>query len=578
MAYDKNKIENFSNFAGINVKSSQYQTEINEALDLSNFDFQTIGALSKRQGSTQYIGATVAGQIGGIFEFDRLNGSSQIVFSANTNIYYTTGGAPISFRSGLLNNALCDMLTFVDRLFVANGQDFFKYDQSNSSNYSLPPHSSGITFSQGASIANGISGLITFYFGYKNDRGYYGPATSGVTISATSVSNITFSGFTTPSGYGISSIVLYATGNALTQGYRVTEFAPAATYLFQGPLTLTANPTPPYLWFTNTPKFIEIYNNQMFLAGFSSMLSTVYFSDIGEPEGVGATAFFEVRTNDGDKLTNMVPYLSQLVLFKEESFHSLSGDNPQNFLLRELSNQYGALNNRCAIAFEDTLIFLDKTGLMKFNGANISQLSDKVEPIFNSMNLTAAKQTACMVHWPERNEVWTSIPVNGATLNNCTVVYDYHVGAFTKFEGFSPNAMTLARATFSTNRIFFGDFNGRLHNFDESLLGDNGQGMTCLLKTRSFGEMGFSVEKLWRRLYLDTTVVSASFSPINLEFFVSNGTSLALTRTMGQTVFQSRIDFGLSSKSMLFQLTHNSNFANLRLNGFTIEYRFQRAV
>lgn len=578
MAYEKNKTESFSNFGGINVKSSQYQTQENEALDLSNFDFQTIGALNKRPGSTQYIGATVTGEIGGLIEFEKLNGFSQIIFAANTNVFQTTGGAPVSIRSGLLNNALTDMLTFVDRLFIANGQDFFKYDGTNSSNYSLPPHSSGVTFSQGASIANGISGLITFYFGYKNDRGYYGPATNGVTISATSASTITFSGFTTPSGYGISSIVLYATGNALTQGYRVTEFAPAATYVLTSPLTLTANPTPPYLWFTNTPKFIEIYNNQLFLAGFSSMLSTVYFSDIGEPEGVGATAFFEVRTNDGDKVTNLTPYLSQLLIFKERSFHALSGDNPQNFLLREISNQYGALNNRCAIAFEDTLIFLDKTGLMKFNGANISELSARVEPIFSQMNLTAAKNTACMVHWPERNEVWTAIPVNGATTNNCVIVYDYHVDAFTKFEGFQPKAMTLGRATFSTNRVFFGDFNGRLHNFDDSLLGDNGQGMTCLFKSKSFGEMGYSVEKVWRRLFLDTTVVSASYSPINIEFFVSNGTSLALTRTMGQTIFQSRIDFGLSSKSMLFQLTHNSNASSLRLNGFTIEYRFQRAV
>lgn len=578
MSEPKNKLESFSNFGGINVKSSQYQTEANEALDLSNFDFQTIGALTKRIGSTQYIGATVTGEIGGIFEFEKLSGFSQIIFAANTNVFQTTGGAPVSIRSGLLNNALTDMLTFVDRLFVANGQDFFKYDGTNSSNYSLPPHSSGVTFSQGASIANGISGLITFYFGYKNDRGYYGPATSGVTISATSVSTITFSGFTTPSGYGISSIVLYATGNALTQGYRVTEFAPAATYLFTGPLSLTANPTPPYLWFTNTPKFVEIYNNQMFLAGFSSMLSTVYFSDIGEPEGVGATAFFEVRTNDGDKVTSLTPYLSQLLIFKERSFHALSGDNPQNFLLREISNQYGALNNRCSIAFEDTLIFLDKTGLMKFNGANIDELSAKVEPVFSAMNLTAAKNVACMVHWPERNEVWTAIPVNGATLNNCVVVYDYHVGAFTKFEGFNPKALTLGRATFATNRVFFGDFNGRLHNFDDSLLGDNGNGMTCLFKSKSFGEMGYSVEKLWRRLYLDTTALAASYSPISIDFFVSNGTSLALTRTMGQTVFQSRIDFGLSSKSMLFQLTHNSNISSLKLNGFTIEYRFQRAV
>ena len=578
MGYEKLKSEQYSNFKGINAKASKYQTDNGEVLDLSNLDFSVIGALSKRPGSTQYIGATVTGTVGGIFEYSKLDGSSQLMFAANTNVYSIQSGSAISIRSGLLNNALTDMLTFVDRLFIANGQDFFKYDGSNSTNFSLPPHGTGASYSLGASIASGISGLITFYFGFKNDRGYYGPAINGITISATSVSTITFGGFSTPSGYGISSIVMYATANNSNAGYRVTEFAPAATYTFAGPLTLTTNPQPPYLWFTTAPKFIEIYNNQLFGAGFSSMLSTVYFSDIGEPEGIGSTAFFEVRTNDGDKITALKDYLAQLLIFKERSFHSLTGDNPNNFLLREISTEYGALNNRCVVTYEDTCVFLDRIGIMKFNGANIDTFSNRIEPIFSNMNLPAAKTNACMVHWPERNEIWCAIPCNGATLNNCVVVYDYRVDSFTKYEGFSPLCMTSARATFSTNRVFFGDYNGRVHNFDNSLFGDNGTGMTCLIKTKSFGELGFSVEKLWRRLYLDTSVVAASYSPINIDFYVDNGTSLALSRTMGQTMFQSRIDFGLSSKSMLFLLSHNSNYSSFSLNGFTIEYRFQRAV
>lgn len=581
MAIQKRKTEEYVNLGGINRKASSYATGPQEFLDLRNFDFSVPGALTKRWGSTQYVGATVAGTVGGLYEYEKLSGFSQLIFTANTNAFSLVGGTPVSFRSGLTNNGIFDFLTFVDRLFMTNGSEFFKYDGTAATNYSLPP-GVGMTFAIGVSTAAGISGLITFYYGYKNDRGYYGPATQGVTITALSFTNISFSGFTTPAGYGISALIFYASENNQTQGFQAFEFPvnTATLVVVQASLAILGSRlASDALWFTAAPTSIEIYNNQLFLAGFSGAQSTVYFSDIGEPESVLPESFFEVRTNDGDKMTNLKSYYTQLLLFKERSFHALSGDDPSNFTLRQISDQYGAISKRAVATFEDKCFFLDRKGIVEFNGANVAIVSDRIEHIFNRMNLSAAATFAIMQHVGRRNEVWTAIPCDGATFNNCIIVYDYQVQAFTVFDGLSPSALTVSRATFSQYFPFFGDYSGRVHNFGESLYSDNGVGMTALFQTRNYnGEMGFSVQKLWRRLFLDTNQQASSTQTINIDFYVNDGTSMALTRSMGETLFQSRIDFGLSAKSLSFVLSNVSNDSPLKINGFTIEYRFQRAV
>lgn len=570
---DKRKSENYSNLGGINLKASTYATGINEFLDIKNFDFSRPGALTKRWGSTQYVGATVQGIIGGLYEFERLNGTSFVVFGANTNFYYLSGGAPASVRSGLANNAILDFVTFVDRLFVANGTDFFKFDGSQTTNYGLPDPV-GMTFSIGASHANGMSGRFVFSYGYKNDRGYFGPSTNGVTISATSSSQITLSGFTVPSGYGISSMVLYATENNQASGYFWTELPiTTATFAFTG-FSLSARPAQDYLFLTAAPQSIEIYNNQLFFG----ITSTLYWSEIGEPEGVLPESNAEIRTNDGDRLTALKSYYSQLLVFKSRSFHSFSGDSPQNFTLRELSDQYGAISPRAVAVYEDKCMFLDRKGVVSFNGANIGMMSNKVDSIFSRMNLAAAATFAQMIHINRRNEVWTAIPIDGATLNNCVVVYDYVVDAWSTYLGFNPASLAIMKAGFDQYYPFFGNYMGQLHNFKENLYGDNGVGMTCSFQTRNYGDLGYSNEKVWRKLYLDVSQQLGSSEVINFDFYVNDGTSLAISRQLGASIFQSNVEFGLSSKTLQFVCSNVSNVSPLKINGYTIEYRFQRAV
>lgn len=578
MPYPIIKTEHYRNMRGVDVKSSNYISEEGECLRLVNFDFTTQGAWTKVPGTTAYLGATVNGLIGGINQFTRLSGASYLIASANTSLYSVTSSFnPI--RTGLKNNALFDFVPFVDRLFCANGQDFFKTDGIVSSNFSLPPGASGFSVAAGAS--SGFTGFFQYSYGYLNDRGYAGPAINFVGISLASTDAI-LSGLTTPTGYGITSIIIYRSENSLTSDvFQIgTVAAGTATFTDTG-FSLSDVIAPPYIWFTLAPRYIELFNNQLFMSGFSSLQSSVYFSDIGEPEGVGITASFEVRTNDGDRVTGMRSYFGQLVLFKQRSFHTLSGDNPQNFTLQERSDQYGCLSNRASAVYNDILLFLDRKGVAQFNGANISIVSNEVEDIFLRMNIPAAVDNAAMIHVKERNEIWTLIPIDGSTMNNQLVVYDYYSSAWYLRNGLNIQSLALVIYDKPYPTPFYGGYTGALYFFGNSLMGDNGHGMTCLVLTR-FHDRGNSTEEMWRRLWLDVTPLATDIggtTVINVGFFANHGLSApVLSRSMYGATWQTRIDFGIPAKSIAFEFSHFSNTQHLQINGYALGARFQRDV
>jgi hypothetical protein len=591
--YPKIKEEHYSNFGGEDRKKSFYITQEGEALRLINLDSTKQGAWTQVPGTTLFLGATVSGAITSLTQFTRLAGQSYIIAAANSAIYSVLGGFnPI--RSGLLNGALFDFVPFVDRLFCANGQDFFKTDGTVSTNFSLPPGASGsLSISAGASA--GFTGYFQYAYGYLNDRGYAGPVSgpdlvfTGFTVLGTAA---VLTGFTVPSGYGISAIIIYRSENNLASTVSQIAIIPAGQTTFTD-TGYTGSPgaslsnlsdilSPPYIWFTLAPRYIELFNNQLFMAGFSSLQSTTYFSDIGEPEGVGITASFEVRTNDGDRITGMKAYNSGLMFFKQRSFHQLSGDNPQNFTLQELSDQYGCLSNRASAVFNDVLFFLDRKGVAQYNGANISIVSNRLEDVFMRMNIPAAVDNAAMIHVKERNEVWTLFPVDGATMNNMMVVYDYYSDCWYERHGLNQQSIALIINGEPYPTPFYGGYTGSIFNYGYSgVFGDNGNGMTCQVFTR-FHSAGHSVENLWRRLWLDVTPqppATGGTVSIEVDFYRNQDvTTPYLTRTMYGCTWQSRIDFGISAKSLAFQFSHFSDTQFLQINGYSVAHRFQRDV
>lgn len=579
MPQQKFKSDNFANLGGENTKVSKYIMGEGEFLKVRNLDFSVPGSLSKRPGTTLITSATLTGRVTSLYEFERLSGFSQQIVAANTNLYRVNGTAYTPIVTGLADSALFDFVTFVDRMFFANGDTFSKYDGSSAPLFSLPP---GNTSAFGVSpiVGGGLSGVYTVSYGYVNDRGYYGACSSGFTISLNGITfgSIQYNGMTTPTGYGITAIALYRTLAGSNDEFGTTNILVSSTTFTDAGLPTLNRLCPDSIFFTLAPRYLEIYNNQLFMSGFSSALSTVAFSDVGEPESVLPNYFFEVRTNDGDRVTGLKAYNGGLLTFKSNSFHELRGDNPSNFVIREVSDQYGCLSNRASVVWEDYCWFLDKKGIAEYNGANVAIVSDKIEPSFRNMNLAAAFDNACAIHDRFRNEVWFAFPASGSTTNNTVAVYDYVAKGWAIWEGLQVSSLALIKAALEKKTPYIGHYTGTVGYFGATFRNDLGVAFTCTAQTRFHGDLGESVTKMWRRLYGNVMETPGQTNFLSVNMYTDYGTTNVLSMSFPMVPFQTRLEFGVPAKAISFEFVHSSPTFALRLDGYTVEYRMQRMV
>lgn len=694
MADSKPTTNSYKLLGGVNTKASEYSTGKAQFLNLSNLDFQVPNALQKRPGSTQAIGLNASGPVNSLFEFIKLDGSSYVVAGTDTEMVYKTGTSLTTLEAGWTNGQPADMLTFVNKLWMTNGQNFRWWTGTTLLPAGLPMQktvlqggefsaSGGSFFLVGGAthlplntMYAGGSGIVRgayVAYAYVRSDGYVGPAdfllnarnavgdgivTSGgeyFTVAGHSADYTRLYGFTIPSGFGISAVAVYLAVDTITS-YGNTQFIPfsnngntslssrfvgdlgflsrdigsdwnasktlipsadtsrfylytlvpgSSLYLaYSGSggtqwacdfiMNITQAPFVGYTapatgndgfsamtfdFFTSyVPKYIDVNQNVMFYSGFSAAPSAMYFSNLGSPESVERENQFEVRTNDGDRIYAHRTYSNQTIVFKENSFHKIIGDTADNFQLVELSTEYGCISDKTIIEFKEKLLFLDKKGIVEFNGANWDIISTPVESIFQRMNLSAAKEKAVAVHQLFRNQVWFGIPIDNSTKNNITVVYDYLLNAWTFFEGFNPASFAMVKQQLNLPTVWRGDYSGMIYYHSASFYGDNGQGITCLGLT-PFEKNQENETWIWRRIFIDVATATGLTGTIGGKVFSNydEGTVQA-TFSMYQDAFQSRSEIGVVGKAAAMEFSHYSASLPLLINGYSWAKRFLRNV
>lgn len=527
-------------------------------------------------------------------------------------------------------------------VYGCNGLDFWAYNLVAGlgipTQFSLPKPMVGVSgVLSGTAGAGGLSGFLVMYYSLVRSDGFMGPYTA-ITYALTGVCNLIFNipygpnlqvGMSLPlnglsfGNFALVGIQAWASlngsqpqgfsgafplgaagasiGATVSIGYGFTNTTPqvgvtAWGYLvqpldFQGSFLYGLGPDQGQqnIGYTGSgnPALATVFANQLFTAVFGSSgsflnnknLSTVVFSNPGTPEQANYQNFFQVAIEDPDPLTAMKPYFTYLMIAKAKSLWALSGTGPDTFNLAQISNSYGVLNNNACCTWNQVFWFLDEKGIMEFNGAIVQPTSYKVQAIFDSMNIAAAKGTAIMTHIKERNEVWTAIPTNGATFNNLIVIYDYLANAWRTRTVPNGSVTTLVNLTEGDNKqtTYYGGLSGMIGAFGSSYIGDGGAAFTSVIKSRFIDDLGNSVQKLYRRFYLDASIAPGQTLFVQANFYLDKSVTYAYSTTMVLGSFQNRIDFGLSAKSVAVELIYNGA-TFLQLNGFTLEYRYLRNV
>lgn len=699
----------YNNLGGINQKASKYEMSTAQFLDLRNVDFDVPNALQKRPGSSLWMASPLSGPVISLAEFQKLltaggqTPNDWILVNANGNVYQNTPQAatnPTTFSlmsSGWGTTQPVDFLTFVNKAWMANGQQWQWFDGTTTAPVGLPKSIytqtyngvAGATYTYlfdpfrsnvGAGISymlvngatmllytsNFIAKSIYVAYSYIRNDGYQGPADfqntarnivmhcppnvgEDVITNSTQVGGLKYlvAGFTIPSSsYGLSGIAVWFAEDTISSTYPLENipgigqvyagkmgWRTQAGAGFYGSATLKPNADLTRFWlytimptsqlglvadgsggtyyamtmttFNSTfgaydgvppaslsfsgmafdyfasyiPKYIEVNQNMVFAAGYSSSPSRVDISDLGLPENYQVDNNFEVRTNDGDRIFGLKAYNNQVIIAKEHSFAKAVGNSPDNLQLVELSEEFGCISNRTMITKDQTCFWLDRKGILEYNGANWKIISDPVEGIFRRMNLSAAKEMACGIHHIYRNQIWWGIPVDGSLVNNITVVFDYLIGGWTFFDGYNPASFAYVQGQLTKPTVWRGDFSGSVHFTGESFYNDSSVGITCLAFTRFENVGGENQTTLWRRMFLDAATASGITGQIKGQLFTNYNTStVQATFSTFQDLYQYRVEFGVQGKAIAAQISHNSASLPLLINGYGFANRGLRNV
>jgi hypothetical protein len=591
MAYEKSKIEKYNNAGGINEKVSRYITDSNQFLDIRNFGFERPGALTSRPGIADFASlssATYLTNPRGIFQYTKDDGTSLVVFDVGNRLYNLAG--PSAIATTLSANATTgldiDFAVGGNVLYYSNGYTFQRFDASYSALYNIPEQrvfiiGAGLTFN--LSLISGgdtqilAAGKYEFKYAYKKGIG----GVSGIigeraeddldvginvpflSVSLTATLVVTTGqwlvyGITVTNGYGISSVVPYmdlpSVGTSFIAGPSAVPFF-ATTY---GGITLYT---------------LEIYKNMLFMAGFSSLPSTIYHSNLGDFERLEQENFFEVRTGNSDSIRCMIVYQDTIVAFKNKSIHEIKGDSPETLSLKDVTLEYGCVNNTAAVQFKNKLWFMDAKGICEYNGPDTFIVSYAIEDKLNAVD----KSTCRAFHVKKRNEVWFCC-------GDKTFVYDYDVNAWTIYDGipiendkaagileFTDGSIDLVYAQTGTSFINFS-------RFGDTLSTDRGADITLIAKTMFHKIDGETTQDMWRRFYFDAGASTAgSTFGVTLNLRQDYGESIVAVKSLVSSEFQERIDFGVSAKTLSVEWIIKSS-QRITVNGYTLEGRFLRST
>lgn len=602
MAYEKLQIELYQNLFGLNEKASEYITGDGYFLNLRNYGFERPGALVSRPGTQDTASLPFATFITiprMLANYEATNfgaGISFAMFDSGSNLYGLTT-TPLLLNASLTANLTTsfpiDTTIAKNRLYLTNGQVFLHQGLSACTYYSLP---GGTGFFSGGALTlyiGGGAGVTSFLpsgtyaltYGYArqidgtslfeySDR-YAGPSFMFKNLAATLVG-------TNPAvscdvlrlataGYGASFFSLYvAPPGATFEFIGIYPFNGGGQQSFDTAYAQMDDPDT-IQHFTLVPRFLEQYKNMLFMSGFSTTPSVVWHSELGDAENIQSENFFEVRTDNGDNITALKAFQNTLIVFKKSSIHEIQGDSPETLTLKDMTLEYGCVNNEAAVVFENKLWFVDKRGICEYNGPNTFVVSTAVERTFQTLDVSKAKA----FHVKKRTEVWFCF---GST----TLVYDYHAKAWTIYDnlsieqGIGSDNLEYGQSLFDLTFFMSGTSHFPLVRFKDDVYTDRGTAITLIAQPPFFKRMGDSTQELFRRFYLDANLPSATLS-VTLNIKSDYGTSVVKAMGFYQDRFQKKLEFGVSAKAVSPEWVIKAS-EQVTINGYALHSRFLRRV
>jgi len=193
-----------------------------------------------------------------------------------------------------------------------------------------------------------------------------------------------------------------------------------------GGLTATAYPAGAATYTPPKCKFWLVHKNRLFGANNPDYPSRIYYSEDGLQDVFVSTAYFNIRSNDGDEIAFIKNILGNLAIGKTNTIQYLytNGSTPSSdWAISDPFSFMGCAFPRSAINTPLGIFYLARNGIYVFNGQNSMRISDIVTPTIE--DILPSNRDAV---WGEYIDniyylSYTSKGVGGST-NDRVLVYD----------------------------------------------------------------------------------------------------------------------------------------------------------
>lgn len=205
-----------------------------------------------------------------------------------------------------------------------------------------------------------------------------------------------------------------------------------------GGLSATAYPVGTVIYRPPKGRFSAVYHNRLWFANDPDHPSRIYYSEDANPDvfigsSGNCTSYFNIRLNDGDEITFARPLLGQFCIGKNNSIQYIythKGDSPTADW--EISDPFSFTGCDAPYSVDNSplgIIYLDWSGLYKFNGQYSTLISDAVTPAILDISETDFENCWGKFH---KNLFYLSYTsgATGSSTNDRVLVFDLLSNAY----------------------------------------------------------------------------------------------------------------------------------------------------
>jgi len=491
-----------------------YLIQNNQASELFNMTISPSGTLQTRMGiETVSTTFSTGSSIQGLHYFDTPT-IEEIVLASGGKIFRTTSATTLATTGGTVSSGAVDVnfSQFNNKLFYTDGASFLQFTDGTSS------------FRQGTSVlsitvtndGSGYTSIPTVTVGAPNLA--YGTTT---TATATVVSN------------KVSAITVTVAGSGYTS-------APTVTISGGGGSGATATASVSALAPTAL-KLIRQFTNRLFAVGTGTDRNTLYASDLLDPEVWKTTNSIVVGGDDGQDIVAIQPFFDyELLVFKPSKIYLVTVDptasTAAGWTVRLINDRIGCIAGRSVSFAGKDVYFLAEDGIRSVQRSLSDDyfivgvpISEAIKDVIARINKNFYSKCFGQFH---NNRYYLSVPLDSATTNSHTIVYNLLFNAFEGFWNIGASAMYQtnfsAGYTVAGPKLAIGTPTGKLgHSFDYLDPDTEADGDT---QFKDFGTTGTYSSYLITKAYdFDDRIAQKYGSHYEIEFYFSSSTGATIS-------------------------------------------------